>query len=63
LSSAAEQVRAALEAGDGKRAAEALKNSAIFHEHASANVQSEWDTLAKKAGKNKILGRFGIRRA
>ena len=63
LSSAAEQVRAALEAGDGKKASELLKAGAIFREHASGDVQSEWNALAKKAGKNKFLGRLGIRRS
>jgi hypothetical protein len=61
LSSAAEQVRLALDAGDGKQASELVKQAAIFREHASAGVQSEWNDLVKKAGKNKILRRLGVR--
>ena len=61
LSSAAEQVRLALDAGDGKQASEMVKQAAIFREHASADVQSEWNNLAKKAGKNKIFRRLGVR--
>jgi tetratricopeptide (TPR) repeat protein len=63
LSSAAEQVRAALQAGDGKRASEVVKAAAIYREHASPDVQSEWNTLAKKAGKIRILGRLGMRKS
>jgi serine/threonine protein kinase len=62
LSSAAGEVRAALEAGDGKWASQLLKAAAIFQEHASADVQSGWNSLAREAGKNKILGRMGIRK-
>ena len=38
-----------------------VKQAAIFREHASADVQSEWNNLAKKAGKNKIFRRLGVR--
>ena len=62
LSYAIEQGTAALAAGDGKRAAEVLKAAAIFSEHASTEVQSEWQSLTKKASKGKMLGRFGIRK-
>jgi eukaryotic-like serine/threonine-protein kinase len=62
LSSAAGEVRAALEAGDGKWASQLLKAAAIFQEHASADVQSRWNSLAREAGKNNILGRMGIRK-
>jgi eukaryotic-like serine/threonine-protein kinase len=63
LASAAEQVRDAIEAGDGMRASQLLKEAAIFHEHASPDVQSRWSSLAKEAGKNKILGRMGRRKS
>jgi eukaryotic-like serine/threonine-protein kinase len=62
LSAAAQQVRAALDAGDRKRASELLQEAAIYCTHASTDSQSEWDALAKQAGKNKILGRLGMRR-
>lgn len=62
LSSAAGEVRAALEAGDGKWASQLLKAAAIFQEYASADVQSGWNSLAREAGKNNILGRMGIRK-
>jgi hypothetical protein len=61
LSSAVEQLRTALKNGDGQRAAEVLETAPIFHAYASSNVQSEWSSLAKKAGKNKIIKRLGVR--
>jgi eukaryotic-like serine/threonine-protein kinase len=63
LSSASGELRAALEAGHGKRASQLLKAAAIFQDHASADVQSGWNSLAREAGKHKILGRMGLRKS
>ena len=57
LSSAIEQARAAIERGDRKQAATALKAATTFAEYASGNLQSEWQALLKKAEKGKLFGR------
>jgi tRNA A-37 threonylcarbamoyl transferase component Bud32 len=57
LSSAIEQARAAIERGDRKQAATALKAATTFTEYASGILQSEWQALLKKAEKGKLFGR------
>jgi len=57
LSLAIEQARAAMEAGDKKRAAKVLKDAAAFAENAGGSLQSEWQVLNKKAEKGKLFGR------
>lgn len=59
LSSALEQARAAMEAGDKKQAARALKAANTFAEYASSNLQNEWQALSKEAEKGKVFGRLG----
>ncbi|MGD1078673.1 MAG: protein kinase [Candidatus Sulfotelmatobacter sp.] len=59
LSSALEQGRAAMEAGDKKQAARALKAATTFAEYASSSLQNEWQALSKEAEKGKVLGRLG----
>ena len=54
LSSAIDRARAAFRAGDKKQAANALDSVLAFTEHASKNLQDEWQNLSKKAGR----GRF-----
>ena len=51
LSSAIERARAAFHAGDKKQAASALDAVTAFAEFASNDLQNEWQTLSKKAGK------------
>ena len=57
LSSAIEQARAAMDAGDKKQAAKLLKDAAAFTEYAGGNLKSEWQALNKKAEKGKLFGR------
>jgi serine/threonine protein kinase len=57
LSSAIEQARAAMEAGDRKQAAKLLKDAAAFTEYAGGSLKSEWQALNKKAEKGKLFGR------
>ena len=59
LSSALEQARLAMEAGDKKQAARALKAAKTFAEYASSNLQNEWQALSREAEKGKVLGRLG----
>jgi eukaryotic-like serine/threonine-protein kinase len=59
LSSAIEQARAAMEAGDKKQAARALKAAKTFAAFASSNLQNEWQTLTRKLEKGNVFGRFG----
>ena len=59
LSSALEQARRAMEAGDKKQAARALKAAKTFAEYASSNLQNEWQALSREAEKGKVLGRLG----
>jgi hypothetical protein len=59
LSSAIEQARTAIEAGDRKQAALGLRAATCFAEYASSNLQNEWQTLLKKAEKSKMFGRLG----
>jgi eukaryotic-like serine/threonine-protein kinase len=59
LSSAIAQAQAAIEAGDRKQAAGALKAAKTFADHASSNLQNEWQALLKKAEKGKMFGRLG----
>jgi serine/threonine-protein kinase len=51
LSAGLEQARAAIEAGDKKQAARALKSAKIFTEYASSGLQNEWQSLSRKAEK------------
>jgi hypothetical protein len=51
MSSAIDRARAALDAGDKKQAAKALDAVGTFAEFASKDMQNEWHTLSKKAGK------------
>ena len=57
LSSAIEQARAAMDAGDRKQAAKLLKDAAAFTEYAGGSLKSEWQALNKKAEKGKLFGR------
>lgn len=59
LSAALAQARAAMEAGDKKQAARALKAAKTFAEYASSNLQNEWQALSREAEKGKVLGRLG----
>jgi tetratricopeptide (TPR) repeat protein len=59
LSSAIEQARVAIEAGDKKQAARALKAATTFTEYASNNLKNEWQILSRKADKGKVFGRLG----
>jgi hypothetical protein len=59
LSSALEQARAAMEAGDKKQAARALKAAKTFAEYASINLQNEWQLLSREAEKGKVFSRLG----
>jgi len=53
LSAGLEQARAAMEAGDKKQAARALKSAEIFTEYAGSGLQNEWQTLSLQAEKDK----------
>ena len=59
LSSALEQARQAMHAGDKKQAARALKAAKTFAEYASSNLQNEWQALSQEAEKGKVFGRLG----
>jgi eukaryotic-like serine/threonine-protein kinase len=59
LSTALEQVRAAMEAGDKKQAARALKAAKTFAEYASSNLRNEWQALSREAEKGKGFTRLG----
>jgi hypothetical protein len=51
MSSAIDRARAAFDAGDKKQAAKALDAVVAFAEFASKDLQNEWHTLSKKAGR------------
>lgn len=51
MSSAIDRARAAFDAGDKKQAARALDSVVPFAEFASKDLQNEWHTLSKKAGR------------
>jgi len=51
LSSAIDRARAAFNAGDKQQAASALDAVVAFAEYASKELQNEWQTLSKKAGR------------
>jgi serine/threonine-protein kinase len=51
LSSALDRARAAFNAGDKKEAARALDAVVALAEYASKDLQTEWQTLSKKAGR------------
>jgi hypothetical protein len=51
ISSAIDRARTAMDSGDKKQAAKVLESVVAFAEYASQDVQNEWQTLAKKAGK------------
>jgi eukaryotic-like serine/threonine-protein kinase len=51
MSSAIDRARAALDAGDKKQAANALDAVGAFAEFAGKDLQNEWNTLSKKAGR------------
>ena len=53
MSSAIDRARAAIDAGDKKQAAKVLEEAVAFAEYASRDLQNEWQTLNKKAGKAK----------
>jgi hypothetical protein len=57
LSLALEHARTAMEAGDTKQAARALKSAKAFASYASSNLQNEWQALNKQAEKSKFFGR------
>ncbi len=59
LSLALEQARTAMDAGDKKQAARALKAAKTFADYASAGLRNEWQALSSKAEKGKVLGRLG----
>jgi serine/threonine-protein kinase len=59
LSSALEQARVAMEAGDKKQAVRALQAAKNFTEYASSNLQNDWQALSKKAQRGKVFGRLG----
>jgi hypothetical protein len=59
LSATLEQARTAMEAGDKKQAARALKAAKAFAEYASTSLQNEWQALSREAEKAKVLGRLG----
>ena len=59
LSAGLEQARAAMEAGDKKQAARALKSAEIFTEYAGSGLQNEWQTLSLQAEKDKGWARQG----
>ena len=59
LSSALEQARRAMDAGDKKQAARALRAANLFAEYASSNLQSEWQALSREVEKGKVPGRPG----
>lgn len=53
VSSAIEQARAAFNAGDKKQAASALDAVIALTEFASKDLESEWQSLSKKAGRTR----------
>jgi tetratricopeptide (TPR) repeat protein len=57
LSSAIQQARVAMDAGDRKQAAAALTATQSFTQYASINLQNEWQDLLRKAKKSKMFGR------
>jgi len=57
LSSAIKEALVAMDAGDRKQAALALTTAQPFTEHASINLQNEWQDLLRKAKKSKMFGR------
>jgi len=59
ISSALDHARAAIDAGDKLRAATILDEVVAFTEYASSNLHNEWQTLSKKAGRGKRLGKPG----
>jgi len=59
LAAALEQARLAMDAGDKKQAARALKAAKAFAEFASRNLQDEWLALSQEAEKGKVFGRLG----
>lgn len=59
ISAAIDRARAALDSGDKPQAARILDDVVSFAEYASSNLQSEWQTLSKRSGREKGLGRQG----
>lgn len=57
LSSVIERAQAAIDEGNRKQAAASLNAAKPFAAYASSNLQEEWQTLLKKAGKGKMFGR------
>jgi len=51
ISAAIDRARAAFDEGDKKQAAKALDSVVTFAEFASKDLQNEWHTLSKKAGR------------
>ena len=60
LSSAIEQSRAALTAGNAPLAAEVLRAASPIVEYASLELQTDWQRLTKRTARAKILARVGI---
>ncbi|HYM75928.1 MAG TPA: protein kinase [Candidatus Dormibacteraeota bacterium] len=59
LSLALDRARAAVDAGDKKRAARLLEDAVAFAEYASSGLQNDWQALGRKVGKNKMFGKSG----
>lgn len=59
LCAALEQARLAMDAGDKKQAARALKAAKTFADYASSNLQNEWQSLSQESEKGRALGRPG----
>lgn len=55
LSSAIEQARAAINAGDRKEAAKVLESVVALSEFASSGIHEEWQALNKKASKGRVF--------
>jgi eukaryotic-like serine/threonine-protein kinase len=57
LSSALDEARAAIKAGDKKEAARTLKALESLTEYASSDLQIQWQSLTRQAEKGKLFGR------
>lgn len=59
LSTAIDQARTAIEAGDRKQAASILESVVAFSPFASSELHAEWQSLSKKATKGKMFRKSG----
>ncbi len=59
VSSAIDRARSAIDSGDKKLATKILDDAVAFAEHANDDLQTEWQTLSKKAGRGKGPGKLG----